>query len=74
LSIKDFFVETLNGVEGMDSNRIKINIDFLLTEFTKKIDELYLIENFDDKVNFIEETFSNIISNLPKSKSLENKK
>ena len=66
-STKDFIIDTVIGIEGFDSDAIKINVDSFLDELSKIVDELSNIDVFNEKVSFIEESIVEITTNLLKN-------
>ncbi len=68
-SIKDFLIETVIGIEGFDSDAIKINVDAFINELSKIVDEISTIDDFNEKIVFVEDSMIKITADLLKQES-----
>lgn len=62
--IKDFVLDTVIGIEGFDSDAIKMNIDSFVDELSKLANEISTIEDFNEKISFIEDSVVEITAGL----------
>lgn len=70
--IQIFIGETVEGLEEVDSDKIKMNVDAFINALTESVEEFAAIDNFSDRVNFIEKRITLISSDLlEKSKKIE---
>ena len=65
-SIKDFIISTVIGIEGFDSDAIKMNVDAFINKLSKIADEISTIEDFNEKIVFIEDSIVGITADLIK--------
>lgn len=63
---KKMIGETINDIEGIDIDVIKINIDMLIDELAKKTDYILSLKTFNEKVSFIEREILEISKNMLK--------
>ncbi len=64
--IQKFIANTLDGIEGLDSETIKVNIDAFIGALTDAVEDLLEIEDFDERVKFVEDKLSEVSENLIK--------
>lgn len=64
--IQEFIGETIEGIEGMDSDTIQMNIDAFVNGLTETVEEFIEIESSNDKIAFIEERITVITADLLK--------
>ncbi len=64
--IQKFIGETLDGIEGADSETIKLNIDSFVAALTESVDEFLDIEDFDERIKYVEEKMAEVSVNLIK--------
>lgn len=67
--IQKFIGETINGIEGMDSDVIKINIDGFIDGLKESVDKFLDFETFEERIDFIEKRITEISTNLLKKAS-----
>ncbi|BDU67641.1 MAG: hypothetical protein TYPL_2940 [Candidatus Tyloplasma litorale] len=65
-AIQEFFGKTLSEIEGFDSETIKINLEIFIEKITESIEELLRIEDFDEKIKYLELKLTEISSSLVK--------
>ena len=70
-SIKDFVIDAVIGIEGFDSDAIKMNVDAFINELSKITDELSTIDDFSEKITFIEDFIIDTTSNLIKQNNIK---
>ncbi len=62
--IQKFIAETLDGIEGLDSETVKLNIDAFIGALADAVEEFLDIEEFDERVKFIEDKLAEVSENL----------
>lgn len=62
--IQKFIAETLDGIEGLDSETVKLNIDAFIGALADAVEEFLNIEEFDERVKFIEDKLAEVSENL----------
>lgn len=65
-TIQNFVGETIREVEGKDFETIKFNMEYFIDLLIESIEEILEIENFDEKIKFVEEKIISIAANLAK--------
>ncbi len=72
--VEAFIGETLDGIEGADSETLKLNIDSFFGALTESVEEFLTIENFDDRIRYVEDKVASISEDLlDRVKKLEKK-
>ncbi|NQX83449.1 MAG: hypothetical protein HRS50_01960 [Mycoplasmataceae bacterium] len=62
--IQKFIGDTVNDIEGLDSDAIKMNIDSFINGLTNLMEEFLEIESFEEKVKLVEEKIAKISFDL----------
>lgn len=62
--IQKFIGETIDGIEGADSETMKLNVDAFVGALTESVEEFLLIENFDERIKYVEDKIASISENL----------
>ncbi len=62
--IQKFLGETIDGIEGVDSETIKLNIDAFVGALTDSVEEFLQIEEFDDRMKYVEDKLAEVTENL----------
>ncbi len=62
--IQKFIGETIDGIEGADSETLKINIDAFIGALADSVEEFLEIEEFDDRVKYVEDKLATVTEEL----------
>lgn len=57
---KDFVGKTAKGIEGFDSDHIKINIEAFINALSNAAKELDALDSIEEKLSFIEEQIAKV--------------
>ncbi len=72
--IQSFIGETIDGIEGADSETMKLNIDAFVGALTESVEDFLEIEDFDDRIKYVEDKITKISEDLfDRVKKLESK-
>lgn len=72
--IQKFIGETVDGLEGADSETIKVNIDAFVAALVDSVEEFLSIEDLDDRVKFVEDKLAEVTEGLLERVERLNKK
>ncbi len=64
--IQQFIGETIDGIEGADSETLKLNIDAFVGALADSVEEFLGIEEFDDRIKFVEDKLAEASEELMK--------
>ncbi len=62
--IEKFIGDTIDGVEGTDSETLKLNIDAFVSALTESVEEFLAIEDFDDRIKYVEDKVAKVSEDL----------
>ncbi len=62
--VEKFIGETIDGIEGADSETLKLNVDAFVGGLTESAEEFLAIEDFDDRVKYVEDKITKITEEL----------
>ncbi len=62
--IQKFIGKTVSEIEGADSETMKLNINSFIDSLIESTEEFLELENFNEKVRFIENKFSSVSKKL----------
>ncbi len=72
--IQSFIGETIDGIEGADSETMKLNIDAFVGALTESVEDFLEIEDFDDRIKYVEDKITKVSEDLfDRVKKLESK-
>lgn len=70
---KEFISKTVADVEGFDSDIIRVNIEAFIDRLLELADQFMEIEEFEDKISFLEEEIIKFTDQLAKKAELVKK-
>ncbi len=62
--MQKFIGETIDGIEGADSETMKLNIDAFVGALTESVEEFLAIEEFDDRIKYVEDKVAKVSEEL----------
>ncbi len=62
--IEKFIGETIDGIEGADSETLKLNVDAFVGALGESVEEFLEIEDFDDRVRYVEDKIAKVTEEL----------
>lgn len=62
--VQKFVGETIEGIEGADSETMKLNIDAFVGALSESVEDFLAIESFDERIRYLEDKLANITENL----------
>ena len=71
--IAAFIGQSAMDIEGFDSDTIKLNVDIFLEKLMEYSDEYLEIEDFNEKIAFVEEKITEVTADLIKKSEKLNK-
>ncbi len=62
--IEKFIGETIDGIEGADSETLKLNVDAFVAGLGESVEEFLAIDDLDDRVRYVEDKIAKITEEL----------
>lgn len=71
--VQKFVGETIEGIEGADSETLKLNIDAFVGALSESVEDFLAIENFDERIRYLEDKLADVTENLlERAKRIQN--
>ncbi len=69
--VQSFIGETIDGIDGADSETLKLNIDAFVGALSESVEEFLALENLDDRIKYVEDKIAMVSEDiLNKAKKL----